>query len=400
MDYSRSERLMPQEEMLETRRKERHLTIGLPRESTYDENRIALVPEAVALIVENGHRVLIEGGAGNRAHFTDKEYSEAGAEILDQASEVFKSDILLKISPVTGNEIAMMRERQLLISTLNTTHRNREYFKGLSEKKTTAIAFELIKDDKKSFPLRRAVSEIVGKAAIMIASQYCGSESYGRGIMVGGFPGISPTEILILGAGTVGENAVKVAMGLGAMVKVFDFSINRLRRLQEKLHAQIYTSIIQPELVSRAINTADIVIGALHGQGGKVPCIVTEDMISKMKAGSVVIDVSIDQGGCFETSKVTNHKDPVFIKHDVTHYCVPNIASGFPQTSSFALSNFIAPIFLKMGKQGGVENFLRQEFGFSRGIYLFNGILTNAHISELFNLPFKDIDLIISAFRG
>lgn len=391
---------MPQEEMLEIKRSERHLTIGIPRESSYDENRIALVPEAVALIVENGHRVLIESGAGNRAHFSDEEFSEAGAEIIESASEVFKSDIVLKISPVSEKEAAMLRDRQTLISTLNTMHREKQYFQRLSQKKTTAIAFEFIKDETNSFPLRRAMSEIAGKAAIMIASQYCSSESYGRGIMVGGFPGIYPTEILVLGAGTVGENAVRVAMGLGAMVKVFDFSIQRLRRLQDKLQAPVFTSIIQPDILSRAMKTADIVIGAIHSTDGKTPCIGTEEMVSSMKDGSVIVDVSIDQGGCFETSRITNLKDPVFIKHEVTHYCVPNIASGYPQTSSFALSNFFASVILKMGRYGGVEKLLQQDYGFSRGVYLFNGILTNAHISDLFHLPFKDIDLIMSAFRG
>jgi len=398
--FSQSERLMPQEEMLETGRRESQLTIGLPKERPYDENRIALVPEAVNLIVENGHRVMIETGAGNRAHFQDKEYSEAGGEIVEKASDIFKADIVLKVGPVTSEEIGMMRERQTLFSSLNTMHRDREYFRQLSQRKTTAIAFELIRDASGTYPLRRSVSEVVGKAVIMIASQYLSNESYGRGVMLGGFPGIHPTEVLIIGAGTVGENAARVAIGLGAMVRVYDHSIHRLRRLQEKLQMQVFTSVIQPGLLARALETADIAIGAVHSARGKAPCLITEDMVRNMKSGSVIIDVSIDQGGCFETSRLTSHNDPVFIKHGVTHYCVPNIASGFPHTSSFILSNYFAPVLVEIGRSGGIDHFLRMNYGFSRGTYLYNGILTNSHIGELFHLPFQDIDLIMTAFRG
>jgi alanine dehydrogenase len=269
----------------------------------------------------------------------------------------------------------------------------------LLNKRITAIAFEFIQDKAGTYPVIRAMSEIAGNTSMLLAAEYMSHPEYGRGKMLGGFSGISPTEVVILGAGTVGEYAARAALGMGAFVKIFDNSVYKLRRLQNNLNTRIYTSMMQPRNLLTALRTADVVIGAVHSSYGRTPCIITEDMIRQMKEGAVIIDVSIDQGGCFETSRLTDHKNPVFKMHGVTHYCVPNIASKVPHTASYALSNFLTPILLKIGEQGGIDSVLRSDFGVRQGVYLFNGVSTNKFLSDTFHLPFQDINLLMAAFH-
>lgn len=392
-------KLMPQEEMLEVKRHKKSITIGVPKEISFQENRVALAPEAVGLLVQNGHQVLIETSAGKLAHFPDNEFSEQGGQIVQTAEEVFKADLILKVAPPSESEIEMMKQRQILISALHMTIQNQSYFKKLIAKKITALSFEFIKDKTGSFPVVRAMSEIAGNTSILIAAEYLSNPQYGKSSMLGGFSGITPTEVVILGAGTVGEFAARAAMGLGALVKVFDNSLYKLRQLQNDLSMRIFTSIIQPKVLLKSLKTADVVVGALHSSASRVPIVVTEQMVMEMKNGSVIVDVSIDQGGCIETSKVTNHTDPVFQKHGITHYCVPNIASKVPHTASYALSNFFAPILFSLGEEGGLENMLKNNFGVRQGVYLYNGTLTNKVIGEFFNMSYQDIDLLMAAFR-
>ena len=398
--FSHADGLMPQEEMLEIQRQKCRLIIGLPREIAHQERRIGLVPEAVSLLVQNGHQILIESNAGMGARFHDHEYSEAGGQVVDSDGEVYQADIILKVAPPTDEEIEKMKEKQVIISALHQSNREATFFRNLMKKKITALAHENIQDQFGSFPVRRSISEIVGNAAIMVAARYLSDPDYGKGNMLGGFSGISPTEVVIIGAGTVSENAARVALGMGATVKVFDDSIYRLRRLQVNIQNRIFTSIIQPKVLTNALSTADIVIGAIHSIQGHTPVIITEDMVMGMKAGAVIIDVSIDQGGCVETSRITTHQNPVFKKYDVIHYCVPNIASQVPHTASYALSNFFTPVFLSMGDEGGLENLIRRDRGICKGVYVFKGILTNKPISDQFGLPFQDIDLLLAAFNG
>lgn len=394
-----SGQLMPQEEMLEVKRHRKCVSIGVPREISFQENRIALVPEAVGLLVQNGHQVLIETNAGKAAHFPDNEYSGQGARIIQTADEIYKADIVLKVAPPSVKEIEMMKSRQTLISALHFTVQDQHFFKKMISKKITALSFEFIKDKTGSFPVVRAMSEITGNTAVLIAAEYLSNSEYGKGGMLGGFSGITPSEVVILGAGTVGEFAARAAMGLGALVKIFDNSLYKLRRLQNNLNTRIFTSIIQPKVLLKSLKTADVVIGALHSSEGRTPIVVTEQMVMEMKHGAVIIDVSIDMGGCIETSHVTNHSDPVFRKHDVTHYCVPNIASKVPHTASYALSNFFAPILLGLGEEGGIENKLKSDFGVRQGVYLYNGILTNKYIGEYYKIPYQDIELLMAAFQ-
>ncbi|MFA5780705.1 MAG: alanine dehydrogenase [Bacteroidales bacterium] len=392
-------KLMPQEEMLEMKKQKKMVSIGVPKEISFQENRVALVPEAVGLLVQNGHQVLIETNAGKEAHFPDNEFSEQGGQIMKTTEEVYKADIILKVAPPSNEEIEMMKNRQTLISVLHLTIQDQNYFKKLSLKKITALSFEFFKDKTGSFPVVRAMSEIAGNTSVLIAAEYLCDSKYGKGSMLGGFSGITPTEVVIIGAGTVGEFAARAAMGLGAFVKIFDNSLYKLRRIQNNLNTRVFTSIIQPKVLLKSLRTADVVIGALHGAGGRTPIVVTEQMVMEMKQGAVIVDVCIDQGGCVETSHVTNHTEPVFQKHGVTHYCVPNIASKVSHTASYALSNFFAPILLKLGEEGGIENMLKNDSGVRHGVYLFNGTLTNKFIGEYFKMPYQDIELLMAAFQ-
>lgn len=398
-DFLQARQLIPQEEMQEIQHSPRKLTIGIPKEIDYSENRIPLDPDAVGLLVLHGHEILIESEAGKAAHFSDHEYAEMGGEIVLDTRRIYASDIILKIAPPKTEELEMMSHKQTLISSIHASSINEDYFRKLMAKRTTALAFEYIQDQAGTLPVIRAMSEIAGNTSMLIASEYLSHPEYGRGKMLGGFSGISPTEVVILGAGTVGEYAARAAIGMGAFVKIFDNSVFKLRRLQNSLNTRVYTSMLQPRVLLNALKSADVVIGAVHSNYGRTPILVSEEMVQQMKTGSVIIDVSIDQGGCFETSHITDHRNPVFKMHGVTHYCVPNIASKVPHTSSSALSNFLANILLRFGEEGSVEKALHSDFGMRQGVYLYNGISTNKFLSDSFKLPFQDINLLMAAFR-
>ena len=397
--YNLVESLMPKEEMLEVSKKKALLTIGIPKEILFHENRVGIVPEAAGLFIANGHRVIVENNAGKAAHFENNEYAEYGCEIVYSPQEVYQADIILKVAPLSDEEVEMIKPRQLIISALHIGNRSEAYFRALIHKRATALAFEYIRDKIKAYPVIRSMSEIAGNTSILIAAEYLSHPEYGNGVMLGGFSGITPTEVVILGAGTVGEFAARAAMSLGAYVKVFDNSIYKLRRLQTNLNSRIFTSIVQPKVLLKALKTAHVIIGAIHSPSGRTPCIITEEMVKEMKPGSVIIDVSIDQGGCIETSRITTHADPVFSKYGVTHYCVPNIASRVPHTASYALSNCFAPTILNIGEEGGIDNILKSDYGLRQGVYIYNGTITNKYIADTFKLPFQDIELLMAAFR-
>lgn len=395
--YSRLGKLLPQEETLEISKSSSSLTIGIPKETSFQENRVSLVPDAVGLLINNGHHVIIETNAGKAAHFQDAEYNDYGAEIVSTAEEAFQADIILKVAPPSEEELNLIKPHQTIISALHETLQSAPFYKKCMTKKVTALAFEYIRDKDHTFPIVRSLSEIAGNTAILIASEYLSTVNDGKGLMMGGITGVSSTDVVILGAGTVAEFAARAAMGLGATVKVFDNSIYKLRRFQNTFGSRVYTSIIQPKVILKALRTADVVIGAIHAPQGRTPCIITEEMVSEMKYGSVIVDVSIDQGGCFETSRVTNHKEPVFRKDGVIHYCVPNIGSRVSRTASYALSNILTPILLNMSEEGGVEKFVKSDYGFRQGVYVYNGILTKKYIGDNLNLPYQDIELLTAA---
>lgn len=398
-DVAKQAMMQPQESMLEVRNKKNKLYIGIPKETSFQENRIAITPLSVATLVNNGHTVILESNAGSAANFTDNNYSEQGAQIVYDTRQVYQADIILKIAPPTLAEIELMKLNQTLISTLQTTTIKAEYLHALINKKITALCFENLQDEGGTLSVVRAMSEIVGATSILIAAEYLSNVFNGKGLMLGGITGVPPTEIVILGAGTVGEYAARTALALGAQVKVFDPSIYKLRRLQNNIGSRVFTSVIQPIVLEKAITTCDVAIGAMRATSGRSPCLISEETVSQMKPNSVIIDVSIDQGGCFETSEVTNHTNPVFRKHDVIHYCVPNIASRVARTATYALTNIFAPILLDIGEHGGLKNVIWEKAGVRNAVYIYQGHLTSQHFSERFNIPSKDLDLLIVSNR-
>jgi len=389
--------LQPQEALLSRGKKKGQLTIGIPKEHTFQENRIALTPLSVGLLVENGHRVILESGAGNASNFLDHHYSEQGAQIVHDKKEVFQADIIIKISSPTLREVELMKNRQVLFSSQQPSLMSLEVLKALMKKQVTSLSFEYLQDEGGHLSVVRAMSEIVGATSVLIAAEYLSNVFDGKGLMLGGVTGVPPTEMVIIGAGTVGEFAARTAIALGAQVKVFDSSVYRLRRLQSNVGSRVFTSIIQPIVLNKAVKSCDVVIGAVRAKNGRTPCLISEDTVSKMKPNSVLIDVSIDQGGCFETSEVTNHDKPVFKKYDVIHYCVPNIASRVARTATYALTNIFTPILLEIGEAGGMNNMIWANQGIRSAIYLYHGNLTNKDMSEKFNLPCKDLNLIVMA---
>ena len=389
--------ILPKEEMLEVKQDFQKLKIGIPKESSFQENRIALTPDAVSLLVHNGHTIVIEHNAGVGANFTDKEYSDAGAEIVFSIEEVYNTDIIIKIEPPTKTELKLLKKGQQLISAIQLHTRNKEYFQELLKKDITSIAIEQIKDDEGKLTLLRSMSEIAGNTSLLIAAEYLSNVNSGKGLMLGSITGINPTDVVVIGAGTVGEFASRTALGLGCNVRVFDSSLSKLRRLQQLTSRSISTSVIQPKSLSKALKRADVVIGAIRSGDGRTPCVVSEEMVEGMKDGSVIIDVSIDHGGCFETSEVTTHKNPIFVKHGIIHYCVPNIASRVARTSSFAICSIISPLLIKIGEEGGVINLIKQDEGVRSGVYTFRKMMTNKTLSEMFDFQFKDLNLIITA---
>lgn len=389
-----AKQLLPQEEKLEIAKHKSELFIGIPKETSYQERRICLTPDAVSSLVSHGHRVMIESGAGKNASFTDKEYADAGAEVTQDTKKVFSCPILLKVEPPTLEEIEMMNLEAILISAIQLKTQKKDYFEALTKKKITSLAFEFIKDSDGSYPAVKSLSEIAGTASVLIAAELMINNNDGKGLLFGNITGVPPTEVVILGAGTVAEYAVRTALSLGANVKVFDNSITKLRRLQNTLNQRIFTSTIHDKALLKALRRCDVAIGALKGEN-RTPIVVTETMVEYMKKGAVIVDVSIDTGGCFETSEITTHEHPTFIKNNVIHYCVPNIPSRYSKTASISISNIITPTLINIAEDGGIETAIRCNKGLKNGIYFYHGILTNKSIADWFNLEHRDINLIV-----
>jgi alanine dehydrogenase len=387
------------EETLDIKPKGARLHIGIPKEIAFQENRIALTPDAVSVLISNGHEVTIEHNAGEAAHFADKDYSEAGARISYNREVVYKAPILVKSAPVIDEDLPLLQHSQLIISPIHLSVLKAELLQKMMEKRITAISFENLKDDSGSYPIVRSMSEIAGSAAMLIAAQYLSSANHGKGVLLGGISGIAPTKVIIIGAGIVGEFAARAALALGASVKVFDNSVYRLKRLQNNIGQRLWTSVIEPRMLAKQLKTCEVAVGALSSETGRTPIVVTEEMVSSMRTGSVVIDVSIDRGGCFETSEITSHENPIYLRYGVIHYCVPNIPSGFARTASQAISNVLMPLLLQAGEDGGFEHMVWHQIHLRSGIYMFKGALTNFYLSERFNLKYTDLNLLIASQR-
>lgn len=390
--------LFPEECLLREISQQARLSIGLPKENADVETRLALTPEGVAIVVEEGHSVYVQRGAGEPMSYSDFQYSEAGAFMVDEASEVFGADIVLKIAPPTIDELKLMHDRSTILSMLQLSNLSADCIKLMMKKKMNSIAYELIKDEQKTFPVVSSISEIEGNTAIAVAAELMSNEHGGKGILLGGVAGITPTEVLILGAGIAGSVAARTALALGAQIKVFDHDITKLRKIQHYLGQQVFTSVIHPTVLFKALASADAVIGNLRYIHGSERFMVSEELVKTMKAGAIIIDMSVDQGGCFETSECRSLKNPVFEKHGIIHYCVPNISARVARTSSIALSNIFAPMLLKIGHSGSIDSAISESSGFRNGAYIYGGVLVNRLIGNYYRIASNDIGLLLLGY--
>jgi alanine dehydrogenase len=386
-----------QEEVLDIKFRSKPLMIGIPKEIAFQENRIGLIPEAVSVLVANGHEVLMEHNSGEGSRYSDMDYSEAGAKIVFDKEEVYKCPILVKTAPPVEADILFLQMNQTIISPLHLTALEKGLMEKLMAKKITALAIENIKDENQNYPILRSMGEITGSAVMLIAGQYLSNFNQGKGVLLGGISGVPPTKVVIIGADIIGEFATRNALALGASVKVFDNNVSRLQRLQNNLGQRVWTSVLEPKILAQQLKTCEVAIGALRNDFSHAPIVVTEDMVSAMRPGSIIIDVAIDRGGCFETSELTNHENPIRIKHGVLHYGVPNIPSGFARTASQAISNVLMPLLVQIGDLGGLSEIIWHQIHLREGIYLYKGALTDFYISEKFNLKYTDLNLLIAS---
>lgn len=374
------------------------LRIGIPKENSIDEKRVSLTPGGVSVLRANGHEIFIEKGAGEDAKFTDRDYAEAGATIALGADDVFKkSELILKVAPLTSDEFELLEPNQAVISALHFGSQTKEYFEELSRKSVTGIGYEFIRGADKEFPIVRMMHEITGSIAVQIAAHYMESRSGGQGIMLGGISGVPPATVVILGAGITGEYAARTALGYGAQVFVMDNDLTALRRLENALDRRIITAVANQQYLSNALKFADLIIGAAMSEGDRSPCWVTEEMVASMKSGSVIVDTVIDQGGCVATSKATTHSNPIFKVHDVTHYCVPNIPANVARTATYALNNVLVPYVLAIGDAGGIKECLWDNVALRNGTYSYKKHITKKSLSEMFGIPYREIEMLIAS---
>lgn len=396
--YISSTALMPQEELLETGLKKKKITIGIPRESQENEKRVALTPEAVNILVEAGNKVYVQEGSGKGSKYSDKDYSENGALITKTGDEVFKCDLIIKVAPFSKEEVGKLRDRSIVLSFLKVLKQDKETLTAMMRKNITAIAFERIRDKHDELPVVESMSEISGVTAVLIASEYLSNQHGGKGVMLGGISGVTPTEVIIIGAGTAGEYAARAALGLGAEVKIFDNSVHRLRKFQSILGQRLQTSVYHPQVLNKVLKSADVLIGAIQIEDLRPWYHITEDMVKKMKKGSFLIDLSIDRGGCIETMECRDLQDPVYERHGVIHFSAWNLPSRVARTASIALSNVFTPLIQEMADQGGLDPLLKNYTGLNNGVYIYKGILTNETLGQKFNLLSKDLNLLLAAF--
>jgi len=386
--------LLPKEEMLEIQRKEKKIVIGIPSDLPKVEYRVPLTPQAVDLLVSYGHEIYIETGAGMQASYSDREYSEAGAVIVEKREEIFQCDIILRVAPFNCEEIDLLRGHQVVISNMQT---EAQCLEKIAQKKITCIAYEYLEDEEGFLPAVDQMSQILGVTAITIASEYLSTSRGGKGVLFGDVTGITPAELVILGSGTAAEFAARAALGLGILVKMFDTSVADLNKLENKLGRRIFTSVFYPKVLKKALVSADAVIGAMPFNS--TPQFkVSEELVKEMKENSVIIDLNVSQGGCFETTHCTDLKNPTYRKHGVIHYCAPNIPSLVARTASISLSNTLIPLLLAIGENGGVDSYIKHSKGFRKGVYLYQGILTNHDVGRRFNLPSNDIELLLAMY--
>lgn len=390
---------IPQELLEELSKLSSRLLIGVPKEQCPSERRLALTPEAVDMLTDCGHQVWVESEAGLGINYSDAHYAEAGAQIVTTAAEVFQADMILKILPPTAGEVAMMKPRATVFSMVQVNLFSEEAYTLMMAKRINGMAYELITDERQKYPVMNAISEIEGTASVMIASEMLSNTQGGKGILLGGVPGVSPTEVVIIGAGSAGTVAARAAQALGACVKVFDDDINKLREIQHTLGQGLFTSNYHPNVLHNAFRSADVVIGAMRHTYSHRHYLIAEEMIRAMKRGALVIDLRMSQGGCFETTYCLSPSDPpIFEQYGVLHYCKANISNHVARTTSMALSNIFVPIFRRLGDVGSLQAMIKTDPGFKGGVYMYFGKPVNDYVSSPFNIRSNNIDIYLAAF--
>jgi alanine dehydrogenase len=378
--------------------KHRVLRIAIPKESANEERRVALSPAGAQSLVANGHQVFVGAGAGEAAHFTDSEYADAGAEIESEPASLYaKSELIVKVGPPSDDELHMLQEKQMLISALHLGGTTPEFLRRLMDLGVTGIGFEFIRDSDGSLPIVRMMHEIMGSMAIQIAAHYLESAEGGKGVMLGGISGVPPSNVVILGAGVVGEWAARTALGFGAHVIVLDHDLGALRALEHYLDRRITTAMATEQYIRQAVQMADVLIGALMTAGQRAPIMVTRDMVASMREGSVIVDAVIDQGGCIETSRPTTHSEPAFRENGVIHYCIPNMPSNAARTATYALTNVLVPYLIRIGDMGSINEALWTDVGLRNGTYVYRRHLTKKSLAAMFGMPHRDIELLIAS---
>ena len=389
----------PQELLKEQSSWHRPLSIGIPKEDQTSEKRLAFTPEAIDMLVESGYEVVIEENAGLGINYSDRIFAENGAFITNDKKQVYACDLIFKIAPPTIKEIALMKDKGTILNMLQISDITIDVIKAMQAKQINAIAYDLMSVDDKSYPVRNSISEIEGMAAISVASEFLSNEKGGKGILLGGVPGVSPTEVIVVGAGMAGTVVAKAALALGATIKVFDNDLRKLRKLQDDLKFPVFTSVFQPNVLINAFKTADVVIGAMRYINDPVRYVISEEAVKTMKKSSLLIDLRINQGGCFETTCFLPAGHPkIFEKHGVVHYCVPNLSSRVARTTSMALSNILVPLVNRLNEMGSLAGAIKSESAFLSGCYIYNGRLVNNYLAKHFNLPSNDINLYLSIF--
>ena len=369
------------------------MIIGIPKEIKAQENRVGGIPATVELLTKAGHTVLVEHNAGAGSGFSDQDYAAAGAKIVDTAAEVYaKADMIYKVKEPLEPEYALLRENQIIFAYLHLAP-DRKQTKALMDAKVSGVAFETVQLSNGSLPLLAPMSEVAGRIAPQIGAQLLQKINSGSGILLGGVPGVAPGHVVVIGAGTVGTGAARIAAGLGARVTVLDISVERLARIEELLAGQVETLMSNTANIAYAVQQADLLIGAVLVAGAKAPVLVTEAMVKTMRPGSAIVDIAIDQGGIAETiDHATSHQDPYYIKHGVVHYSVPNIPGAVPRTSTLALSNATAPYALKLANLG-LEKAMKADPALFKGLNTYKGKLVCGAVAEAQGLACETAEL-------
>lgn len=357
------------------------MIIGTVKEIKIGENRVGLTPHGVNALVNAGHKVLVETNAGKNSGFSDDEYKKEGAAIVEQAQEVYaESDIVVKVKEPQKTEFGMLQENKILFTYLHLAAEP-EVTKALLEKRVSAVAYETIELSDSTVPLLAPMSEVAGRMAVQVGMHYLERTNGGSGKLLSGVPGVTPAKVTVIGTGVVGINAAKIAVGVGADVTVIGRNPAQLRMIDDTFDGRIKTLFSNAYNIEKAVSDSDLLVGAVYLTGESAPKLVTRNMVRKMRPGSVIVDVAIDQGGCFETSKPTSHQNPIYVEEGVTHYCVTNMPGAVPNTSTLALTNATLPYLLKIANEG-LENAAKKDPAILKGINTYNGMLTNKGVAE------------------